>query len=1209
MQNKIFTIIFGIIATLGFATVAFGAPSYRIERTILPETDSTYELGTSTRAWLRGFFDELCLNGDCETAWPSGGGSGSVATSSTEVRGQIPYWTSNGGTPATLGTVATGTLTAGDGITASAARYVIGGDVDFDCDTASGSVFGCLSAADWTTFNAKESVLSFVYPLVRAVNSVSLAFGTTTQNTWSGHNIFSSLFATNASSTNATSSNFSITNALSFGGVVGTTWASFCTSITGSADLCDGSDASGSGGGSSQWSRTGTEVHLATSSDTVRIGTTTSNGRLTISSLFATSSTELITNGTFTGNANGWTLGNCTAYFSNNASSTYNDPACDDPTISQAITLLSGELYQVSFTVSGNQGSMYAYFDGANLETGEIIVTGSPVTYTYTSVGEGQDTIFFDSWNYANGDHFIIDNVSVKHVDVPPVLVGYGYNGARMFELGGYANMSTWFGDMLFASTSLGGDIDRRIYVAPATATRTPALDDISGTPLSIFGGDAYNDGVSIIDGGRLNLWGGSGANQPVTSRERVCVNGSCISSNRSGNYTIGGTGLSSDDGIIPFFNRSTSFLYSPEDASILKANNNNTMLGVGAGFSMESTGFSTQNTALGLGTLNAATSSSQSNTAIGYQALGQLSEGNSNIAIGIQSMYGHVYGNAANNIGIGTETGFDLTNGNDNVMIGFAAGQNIQDGFYNTIIGGAGAGSGIVSGTNNIVIGNTVDFATDGDNRINIGGLVYGKNLTNLVGSGLSAGQISIGTTTATAINVSHPAKLTVDQGTTASEEIANFIANTNDFAEINTRNLSSGALAQGCNTVTRNDGTITTGFIALCANSSGFWNPQTYNAGGANDTNIMSLANDFLVVQGTSGKSMRFLNGGSATTTSEVLTLKGTNAGFGTTSPWAKLSVVDNTAGMPKFAVATSSGGIPLFMVDATSTSPMRTAARVAIGTSTSQTGVGGQWPLVVDGEVYSTRRHIRCETMDSMANLTADSVTGICGDGFGFDEVSQAATIQTATPDPVTGIEYLNMWAGLTAVSSATVASGAGGLVGLTTGGVTANGWTTSSSSPSFEALVSLQPTNGTSTVTSVGLFQLGSGGTVAPTDAQVTGRTGYGFVATSTATNGGKWFAVAREGANSYVQVNTDVVASTTGSIVWQKLRVNVKVTGAQTRTATYFINDVRVAQINMTVVGAAAHMSPVVAIGAQAAGLAKNIYVSYIRAWADLIPGI
>lgn len=48
---------------------------------------------------------------------------------------------------------------------------------------------------------------------------------------------------------NATTSRFT------FGGVSGTAWSSFCTSITGSADLCDGSDASGGGGGVSDWKK------------------------------------------------------------------------------------------------------------------------------------------------------------------------------------------------------------------------------------------------------------------------------------------------------------------------------------------------------------------------------------------------------------------------------------------------------------------------------------------------------------------------------------------------------------------------------------------------------------------------------------------------------------------------------------------------------------------------------------------------------------------------------------------------------------------------------------------------------------------------------------------------------------------------------------------------------------------------------------------
>lgn len=45
----------------------------------------------------------LCLTGDCRTVWPSSGsGSGTVSTSSSEVDGRVPFWTSTAATPALL---------------------------------------------------------------------------------------------------------------------------------------------------------------------------------------------------------------------------------------------------------------------------------------------------------------------------------------------------------------------------------------------------------------------------------------------------------------------------------------------------------------------------------------------------------------------------------------------------------------------------------------------------------------------------------------------------------------------------------------------------------------------------------------------------------------------------------------------------------------------------------------------------------------------------------------------------------------------------------------------------------------------------------------------------------------------------------------------------------------------------------------------------
>lgn len=63
----------GIILAI-LPLLAYAAPTYRLERSIMPETTNTYELGTSTLQWLRGTFQNLCLAGDCRSVWPGGSG-------------------------------------------------------------------------------------------------------------------------------------------------------------------------------------------------------------------------------------------------------------------------------------------------------------------------------------------------------------------------------------------------------------------------------------------------------------------------------------------------------------------------------------------------------------------------------------------------------------------------------------------------------------------------------------------------------------------------------------------------------------------------------------------------------------------------------------------------------------------------------------------------------------------------------------------------------------------------------------------------------------------------------------------------------------------------------------------------------------------------------------------------------------------------------
>lgn len=144
-------------------------------------------------------------------------------------------------------------LTAGDGLTLT--------DDDLDCDVGSSTVFGCLSTANFLIFNNKVASTTqlTVAGTANQITSSTGAQDLTTNRTWTlslpSHIIFPGNFqATRSTTTNATTTTLDITGGLTFNGVTGTTWTAFCSTITGSADLCDGNDASGGGGGTgSNW--------------------------------------------------------------------------------------------------------------------------------------------------------------------------------------------------------------------------------------------------------------------------------------------------------------------------------------------------------------------------------------------------------------------------------------------------------------------------------------------------------------------------------------------------------------------------------------------------------------------------------------------------------------------------------------------------------------------------------------------------------------------------------------------------------------------------------------------------------------------------------------------------------------------------------------------------------------------------------------------
>lgn len=246
-------------------------------------------------------------------------------------------------------------------------------------------------------------------------------------------------------------------------------------------------------------------------------------------------------------------------------------------------------------------------------------------------------------------------------------------------------------------------------------------------------------------------------------------------------------------------------------------------------------------------------------------------------------------------------------------------------------------------SSTNSVFSGLTIDNAAAGDTSAQFGAANHewsvGAKISDnsfRISSSTTLGTNDLlefdkslntyfGTTTNTTISAANPSFVTIDAGTKATEEWLNVIGNNNDFGEVNVMNLSSGASAQSCLTATGNTGNATTNFLSSCVNSTGFNNPQVYNAGIAGDADFISLANNLYIAQGTTGKKLFFLNGGTSNN-SITATLDSTGGnnrfGIGSSTPWALLSVnaIASSTLTTLFAVAssTSSATTTLFSIN---------------------------------------------------------------------------------------------------------------------------------------------------------------------------------------------------------------------------------------------------------------------------------------------------
>jgi len=140
---------------------------------------------------------------------------------------------------------------------------------------------------------------------------------------------------------------------------------------------------------------------------------------------------ELVTNGTFIGNADGWTLGACWAYAANNVVFTAPSEIGEGGGIYQDIGAVEDGLYMLTFTVSALGGGATCTPKMGGDSGTEVTADG---TYTqYIQAGGGVGEYPFDQagvlcfWGQGvEGATFTVDDVSCKKFSLGPDLVTNG---------------------------------------------------------------------------------------------------------------------------------------------------------------------------------------------------------------------------------------------------------------------------------------------------------------------------------------------------------------------------------------------------------------------------------------------------------------------------------------------------------------------------------------------------------------------------------------------------------------------------------------------------------------------------------------------------------------------------------------------------------------------------------------------------------------
>ncbi len=167
-MKKIAIILASLALFMGSAPFVFAAPTFSTFRTIVPETNITYNLGSQALNWYQLFgkyasttvtsADRFCLTADtCRSSWPASSIVGTISTSTPLTIGGLVYATSNG-YPALVSTVATGTVSSSGPIAVTAGQSIVGSGLTISCPTCVTSV-----TATWPIISSGGTIPSITW--------------------------------------------------------------------------------------------------------------------------------------------------------------------------------------------------------------------------------------------------------------------------------------------------------------------------------------------------------------------------------------------------------------------------------------------------------------------------------------------------------------------------------------------------------------------------------------------------------------------------------------------------------------------------------------------------------------------------------------------------------------------------------------------------------------------------------------------------------------------------------------------------------------------------------------------------------------------------------------------------------------------------------------------------------------------------------------